>query len=81
MAGMSKSFQARGEQWQRLAAYQEQQRMAALTAYVDGVIGGRATEPAKSKRTDGSIIVLVWLLAISWLILIGLVVWRVIYGG
>lgn len=73
MAGMSESFRARGEQYRRLVEYQQQQRLEALTAHVDAVTSGRST--ARSYRA-----VLVVALGAGWLLLLGLIVWRLLYG-
>ena len=51
MPGMSESFRARGEQWRRLAEYQQAQDLEALTAYVDTVLTGKTpAQPAQPVR-------------------------------
>ena len=52
MPYISEGFRARGEQWRRLAEYQQAQDLEALTAYVDSVLAGKtpaqSVQPARS---------------------------------
>lgn len=48
MPYISEGFRERGEQWQRLAEYQQAKDLEALTAYVDSVLAGKT--PARAGR-------------------------------
>lgn len=85
MPGMSDEFQKRGEQWQRLAKWQEEQRLVDLTAYVDTVIGGsgetaNGATAAKAQTNDAGRLLMICVLCVAIGALVAVVVMRAIYG-
>lgn len=59
MPAMSDEFRARGEQWRRLAEYQQARDLEALTAYVDSIIAGQTpAQPSQRAPRDSRLALL-----------------------